>query len=127
MGQFVLLGYIAIGGAFGACTRYLVSEFCASLLGKGFPYGTLVVNVVGSLIMGLLMALFENGVLATQPWRQIIGLGFLGALTTFSTFSMDNVILMQQGAFFKMGLNVLLNVALSITAAWVGFHLIIKN
>ncbi|KJY85990.1 camphor resistance protein CrcB [Vibrio neptunius] len=127
MGQLSILGFIALGGAFGACSRYLVSEFCAVLLGRGFPYGTLTVNVVGSFIMGLLIAAFENEVLATEPWRQIIGLGFLGALTTFSTFSMDNVLLMQQGAFFKMGLNVLLNVVLSISAAWIGFQMLIKS
>lgn len=127
MGQISILGFIAVGGAFGACSRYLVSELCATLLGRGFPYGTLTVNVVGSLMMGLLIAAFENGSLATEPWRQIIGLGFLGALTTFSTFSMDNVVLMQQGAFFKMGLNVLLNVFLSISAAWIGFQILIKS
>ncbi|MBN3494262.1 fluoride efflux transporter CrcB [Vibrio neptunius] len=127
MGQLSILGFIALGGAFGACSRYLVSEFCAVLLGRGFPYGTLTVNVVGSFIMGLLIAAFENEVLATEPWRQIIGLGFLGALTTFSTFSMDNVLLMQQGAFLKMGLNVLLNVVLSISAAWIGFQILIKS
>jgi len=127
MGQFSILGFIALGGAFGACSRYLVSELCVVLLGRGFPYGTLTVNVVGSLAMGLLIAAFENGTLATEPWRQIIGLGFLGALTTFSTFSMDNVLLMQQGAFLKMGLNVLLNVFLSISAAWLGFQILIKS
>lgn len=127
MGQLSILGFIALGGAFGACSRFLVSELCATLLGRGFPYGTLTVNVVGSLMMGLLIAAFENGSLATEPWRQIIGLGFLGALTTFSTFSMDNVLLMQQGAFFKMGLNVLLNVFLSISAAWIGFQILIKS
>lgn len=127
MSQFAILGFIALGGAFGACSRYLVSEFCATLLGRGFPYGTLTVNVVGSLIMGCLIAAFENGSLATEPWRQIIGLGFLGALTTFSTFSMDNVTLMHQGEYLKMGLNVILNVTLSITAAWVGFQFIIKS
>lgn len=127
MGQLSILGFIALGGAFGACSRYLVTEFCAAMFGRGFPYGTLTVNIVGSLAMGLLIAAFENGSLATEPWRQIIGLGFLGALTTFSTFSMDNVLLMQQGAFFKMGLNVLLNVVLSITAAWIGFQLLIKS
>jgi CrcB protein len=127
MGQLSILGFIAIGGAVGACSRYLVVELCAVLLGRGFPYGTLTVNVIGSLMMGLLIAAFENEMLATEPWRQIIGLGFLGALTTFSTFSMDNVLLMQQGAFFKMGLNVLLNVVLSISAAWIGFQLLIKS
>ncbi|WP_025510421.1 fluoride efflux transporter CrcB, partial [Vibrio parahaemolyticus] len=123
MGQFSILGFIALGGAIGACSRYLVSEFCVLLFGRGFPYGTLTVNVVGSFIMGLLIAAFESEILATEPWRQVIGLGFLGALTTFSTFSMDNVLLMQQGAFFKMGLNILLNVVLSISAAWIGFPL----
>lgn len=126
MGQLSILGYIALGGAFGACSRYLVSELCVMLLGRGFPYGTLTVNVVGSFIMGLLIAAFESEIMSIEPWRQIIGLGFLGALTTFSTFSMDNVLLMQQGAFLKMGLNVILNVVLSISAAWLGFQLLIK-
>ncbi|AGB11306.1 MULTISPECIES: fluoride efflux transporter CrcB [Vibrio] len=127
MGQFSILGFIALGGAIGACSRYLVSEFCVLLFGRGFPYGTLTVNVVGSFIMGLLIAAFESEILATEPWRQVIGLGFLGALTTFSTFSMDNVLLMQQGAFFKMGLNILLNVVLSISAAWIGFQLLMRS
>ncbi|HCE3689575.1 TPA: fluoride efflux transporter CrcB [Vibrio parahaemolyticus] len=127
MGQFSILGFIALGGAIGACSRYLVSEFCVLLFGRGFPYGTLTVNVVGSFIMGLLIAAFESEILATEPWRQVIGLGFLGALTTFSTFSMDNVLLIQQGAFFKMGLNILLNVVLSISAAWIGFQLLMRS
>ncbi|EGQ7740893.1 camphor resistance protein CrcB [Vibrio parahaemolyticus] len=127
MGQFSILGFIALGGAIGACSRYLVSEFCVLLFGRGFPYGTLTVNVVGSFIMGLLIAAFESEILATEPWRQVIGLGFLGALTTFSTFSMDNVLLMQQGAFFKMGLNILLNVVLSVSAAWIGFQLLMRS
>ncbi|CAM3112280.1 fluoride efflux transporter CrcB [Vibrio ordalii] len=127
MGQLSILGFIALGGAFGACARYLVTELSVQLLGRGFPYGTLMVNVVGSFIMGLLIAAFESELLATEPWRQIIGLGFLGALTTFSTFSMDNVLLMQQGAFLKMGVNVLLNVVLSISAAWIGFQLLMRS
>ncbi|MFB9137292.1 fluoride efflux transporter CrcB [Vibrio sp. AK197] len=127
MGQSAILGFIALGGALGACSRYLISEFCIFLFGRGFPYGTLTVNVLGSFVMGLIMALFQKELLAVEPWRQIIGLGFLGALTTFSTFSMDNVILLQQGAFFKMGLNVILNVVLSISAAWVGFQILTKS
>ncbi|MFV0450341.1 MAG: fluoride efflux transporter CrcB [Vibrio sp.] len=126
MGQFSILGLIAVGGAIGACSRYLVSEMCVTLFGRSFPYDTLTVNVVGSFIMGLLIAAIENEWLAPYPWRQIIGLGFLGALTTFSTFSMDNVLLMQQGAFVKMGFNVLLNVLLSISAAWLAYQWLIR-
>ena len=126
MGQLSILSFIAIGGAFGACARYLISELCIILLGRGFPYGTLTVNVVGSFLMGLLIASFENELLASEPWRQIIGLGFLGALTTFSTFSMDNVLFMQQGSFFDVGLNIISNVLLSISAAWLGFQLLTK-
>ncbi|RDX39290.1 M24 family metallopeptidase [Vibrio campbellii] len=59
MGQLSILGFIALGGAFGACSRYLISELCVMLLGRGFPYGTLTVNVVGSFIMGLLIAEFD--------------------------------------------------------------------
>ncbi|GAD91066.1 MULTISPECIES: fluoride efflux transporter CrcB [Vibrio] len=127
MGQFATLGFIAIGGAFGACSRYLISELCVLILGRGFPYGTLTVNIVGSFIMGTLIALFENEVIAVDPWRQIVGLGFLGALTTFSTFSMDNVLMFQQGDYWKAGLNILLNVVFSISAAMIGFHLVFKN
>lgn len=127
MGQLSILGLIAIGGAVGACSRYLVSEMCVTLFGRSFPYGTLAVNIAGSFIMGLLIAAVENEWLSPYPWRQIVGLGFLGALTTFSTFSMDNVFLMQQGAFVKMGFNILLNVMLSITAAWVAYQWLIRG
>ncbi|ARR50513.1 TPA: fluoride efflux transporter CrcB [Photobacterium damselae] len=127
MSQFVLLGFIALGGAFGACSRYLVSELCVVLFGRGFPYGTLTVNIVGSLIMGLLMSALNQGMIEAAPWRPIIGLGFLGALTTFSTFSMDNVVMIQQGEFVKAGLNIILNVVLSITACYVGYQLMMKS
>ncbi|WP_062708796.1 fluoride efflux transporter CrcB [Grimontia marina] len=127
MNQAALLFYIAIGGAFGACSRYLISELCAVMLGRGFPYGTLMVNVVGSFMMGLLVAALEQEVFSPGPWRHLIGLGFLGALTTFSTFSMDNVLLLQQGEWFKMGLNVVLNVVVCIFAAWAGFQLLMRG
>ncbi|PSV19028.1 fluoride efflux transporter CrcB [Photobacterium leiognathi subsp. mandapamensis] len=127
MSQYLLLGFIALGGAFGACSRYLISELCVMLFGRGFPYGTLTVNVLGSLIMGLLMSALNQGMIEAAPWRPIIGLGFLGALTTFSTFSMDNVVLMQQGDFFKAGLNILLNVIVSIAACYVGYQIMMKS
>ncbi|SJL85022.1 fluoride efflux transporter CrcB [Vibrio palustris] len=127
MGQITTLLWIAAGGALGACSRYLISDFTVTLFGRAFPYGTLSVNIIGSLIMGILMACFHNEWLNPYPWRQIIGLGFLGALTTFSTFSMDNVTMMEQGAFLKMGLNVVMNVFFSISAAYIGYQWLLRS
>lgn len=127
MSQYLLLGFIAIGGAFGACSRYLISELCVILFGRGFPYGTLTVNIIGSLIMGLLMSGLNQGMIEVAPWRPMIGLGFLGALTTFSTFSMDNIVMMQQGEFIKAGLNIVLNVTVSLFACYIGYQLMMKS
>ncbi|MBE1277078.1 fluoride efflux transporter CrcB [Enterovibrio baiacu] len=127
MNQAVLLSFIALGGAVGACSRYLISELCVVLLGRGFPFGTLTVNVIGSLAMGFLVAVLEQETFAAGPWKHLIGLGFLGALTTFSTFSMDNVLMIQQGEWLKMGLNVVLNVVVCIFAAWAGFQLLMRS
>lgn len=127
MNYFSTLAFVALGGAIGACSRFLLSELFVLLLGRGFPYGTLFVNVVGSLIMGAFTALLTMQAVSGDPWRPLIGLGFLGALTTFSTFSMDNVTLLQQGELVKMGLNIMLNVVLSVSACWVGYHILIKQ
>ncbi|MEI8593978.1 fluoride efflux transporter CrcB [Photobacterium sp. Hal280] len=124
MNQLIILGYVAIGGAIGACSRYLIAELSVILLGKGFPYGTLAVNIIGSLIMGMLSSALNQGMIEATPWRPLIGLGMLGALTTFSTFSMDNLILLQQGAYIKAGLNMMLNLTLSLFACFVGFQLL---
>jgi len=127
MGQTAILSFIALGGAVGACSRYLISELCLYLFGRGFPYGTLTVNILGSLIMGALTAAMASGYITVPYWRHMIGLGFLGALTTFSTFSMDNILLLQQQAFLKMGVNILFNVSLSLCACWIGFYLVSKS
>lgn len=124
MNQAVLLSYIALGGAVGACSRYFISELCVSLLGRGFPYGTLIVNILGSFMMGLLLSALEHEFFSSGPWRHLLGFGFLGALTTFSSFSMENVLLLQQGEWLKMGLNIILNVTVCIFAAWMGFQLL---
>ncbi len=124
MSQAMILLYVGIGGAMGACSRYILSELCVSWFGRGFPYGTLFVNVLGSFAMGLLVALLEQDFLPNWPLRHAIGLGFLGALTTFSTFSMDNFVLLQEGLWLKMGLNMCLNLFLCLLATWGGFSLL---
>lgn len=126
MGYLPTLGFIAAGGAIGACLRFLISDLCLTLFGKGFPYGTLTVNILGSFTMGAMFILLEQAQIASSPWRALISVGLLGALTTFSTFSMDNLALLQQGAIIKLALNMLLNVGLCLAAVAAGYYLFQK-
>ncbi|WP_297818446.1 fluoride efflux transporter CrcB [uncultured Paraglaciecola sp.] len=116
--------FIALGGALGACLRYFLSQLMLQWFGKGFPFGTLLVNIVGSFFLGFLYSLLEHGQLEAALWRTTIGIGFLGALTTFSTFSVDTLMLFQQGLWFKAALNVTLNILCCLFAAWLGTQLV---
>ncbi|MCF6355903.1 MAG: fluoride efflux transporter CrcB [Candidatus Polarisedimenticolaceae bacterium] len=111
---------IAVGGAIGAVMRYWVSTGVYDLLGRGFPYGTLVVNVVGSLLMGLLYVLLLERMALSPELRAALLIGVLGAFTTFSTFSIETLNLIEQADFVKAGLNVLISVVACVGAAWVG-------
>jgi len=113
---------IAAGGALGAISRYGLSQLAINLFGKGFPFGTLIANFVGSLLMGLLFSLIDNGTLAPQV-RIAVGVGFLGAFTTFSTFSLDTVLMIQNGEIQKALFNVLFNVGLCLMAVFIGLWL----
>ncbi|MDO6446998.1 fluoride efflux transporter CrcB [Colwellia sp. 1_MG-2023] len=122
--NFTLYAFVALGGAGGASLRFYISQLLLNWLGKGFPFATLAVNISGSLIMGTLYGLIEQGVIEVSIYRTLIGIGFLGAFTTFSTFSLDTLLLMQQGELFKAMINVLLNVSLCIFAAGIGIYLV---
>jgi CrcB protein len=113
---------IAAGGAFGSVLRYLVSTGVYAIAGRGFPYGTLTVNVAGSLLMGLFYVLLIDRASADSFWRMALLVGFLGAFTTFSTFSIETLNLMQGGEFARAFVNILLSVALCIAATWTGMR-----
>ena len=114
---------IAAGGSIGAVMRFFVSTGIYSWLGKGFPYGTLAVNVVGSLLMGLLYELFLQRLSVSPEVRALLLVGFLGAFTTFSTFSIETINLIEQGDVLKAITNVLASVILCVLAAWIGLQI----
>jgi len=122
--NFTLYAFVALGGACGASLRFYIYQLVLNWLGKGFPFATLMVNIIGSFMMGLLYQLIDDGMLDINIHRTLLGVGFLGAFTTFSTFSLDSLLLIQQGDLLKAGVNILLNVSLCIAAAGLGLYLV---
>jgi CrcB protein len=115
---------IALGGACGAVVRFLMSSGLYQWLGRGFPYGTVAVNVVGSFLIGLLTeALILQRIAIAVEYRAAILVGFIGAFTTFSTFSLETIYLLEAGSFSKAGLNILVSVLGCLLAVWVGLLL----
>ncbi|HEY8035800.1 MAG TPA: fluoride efflux transporter CrcB [Methylobacter sp.] len=112
---------VALGGSFGAVVRFLVSSGIYQWLGRGFPYGTLVVNVIGSFMLGLLTeSLIQQRITVTFEYRAAILIGFIGAFTTFSTFSLETFYLLEQGSLTKALLNIFTSVTACIFAIWLG-------
>lgn len=110
------------GGAIGSGARYLGARAVVAVAGPGYPYGTLVVNLLGGLLMGVLAGLVARGT-AGEGWRLFAGVGVLGGFTTFSAFSLDTVELAGRGALVVAGGYVLLSVAGSISALLLGVQL----
>lgn len=112
---------VLAGGAVGAPLRYVTDRLVQRRHGQGFPWGTLIVNVAGSLVLGVLLALAAAGLL--PGWvTTLVGVGFCGALTTFSTFSLDTLRLVENGAPLGAVLNVAANLAAGLAAATVGYY-----
>lgn len=112
---------VALGGSFGAVFRFLVSTGIYQWLGRGFPYGTLVVNIIGSFLLGLLTeALIVQKVTFAYDYRAAILVGFIGAFTTFSTFSLETLYLIEQGSLTKAAGNIFVSVTACILAVWLG-------
>ncbi|WP_019000628.1 fluoride efflux transporter CrcB [Succinimonas amylolytica] len=114
---------VGAGGALGAMGRHFCSEFIDSHV-HSFPLGTLFVNVMGSFLIGVITAfVISRG--GFQNWRLFLVTGFLGGFTTFSSFSLATVRLMQNGLFFSAILNVLANVALCLLMTGIGFYFVL--
>lgn len=118
------IGAIAFGGALGAVLRHSVNVAAAHLFGTGFPWGTLSVNVAGSFLMGALIAVFAHFWQPPQEMRLFLITGFLGAFTTFSTFSLDASVLWERGALLAAGGYVIASVVLSIAALFAAMILV---
>ncbi|WP_234735940.1 fluoride efflux transporter CrcB [Tellurirhabdus bombi] len=114
---------VFIGGGLGSVARYGVGRYLQPLYPASFPAGTLIVNVVASLVLGLLMGWLAVRYAERDSYRLLIGVGFCGGLSTFSTFSADTLLLLQQGRLGTALGNILINVSFCLTASWVGFYL----
>ncbi|MEX2525476.1 MAG: fluoride efflux transporter CrcB [Gammaproteobacteria bacterium] len=112
--------YIAGGGAAGALLRYGMSNGVHALFGRGFPYGTLAVNVLGSILIGLCYVFLVERPGVDPYWRAALMIGLLGSFTTFSTFSMETLNLLEGGQPLKAAINILLSVTFCIAGAWAG-------
>lgn len=117
--------WIALGGALGSVGRYWASNLIAGRAGKAFPWGTLLVNVSGSLIIGLLAAwlISEDRSQAHPRWREFLMIGVCGGYTTFSSFSLDTLNLLRAGQWFQAGAYAVLSLVLCLVAVWLGHTL----
>jgi CrcB protein len=114
---------IGIGGFLGANARYLVAGWIAARYGASFPYGTMVINVSGSFVLGLFLVLITDRFIIHPYWRLFFAIGFLGGYTTFSTFSFESFELLVERSFWLAAANVTGSVLLGQMAVLAGIML----
>ncbi len=111
---------VAVGGSLGAVARYLLSLWAAERFGAGFPYGTLIANVAGCFVIGAFMTLATDRFIVSPYWRLLVTVGFIGGLTTFSSFSYETFKLLEDAQVTSAAGNILLNLVLGFSATWLG-------
>jgi CrcB protein len=112
--------WISVGAIAGANLRYLLSRWAARLISTSFPYGTLLINVTGSFLLGLFLAWTTERVLADPRWRLLIAIGFCGSYTTFSSYAFESVAYFEQGHWWLLATNFLSNNVLALLAVLAG-------
>jgi len=118
--QYLIVG---LGGFLGACARYWVSAWAAEKWGASFPYGTLLINLTGSFVLRLFLAATTERVLIDPRWRLLLAIGFLGAYTTFSTYTYESVQLLLTGNWGSGMANLMSSTLLGLLASVLGIAL----
>ncbi len=111
--------WIALGAIVGASARYFVSGVARNISAT-FPYGTLLINITGSFILGFFLVYSTGRVLLDPRWRLLVAVGFCGSYTTFSSYAFESFALMEQGQWLLMGMNILFSNALCLAAVLAG-------
>jgi CrcB protein len=123
--SLAIAAWVALGGALGSVARYWCSGFVANAVGETFPWGTLIVNVLGSLLIGFIATVSgtDGRFIIPPEARQFMMVGILGGFTTFSSFSLQTLTLARDGEWLLAGANVVGSVVLCLIAVWVGHML----
>jgi CrcB protein len=112
--------WIAMGAIVGASARYFLSGFVARSVSATFPYGTLLINLTGSFVLGFFLIYSTERVLLDPRWRLLVAVGFCGSYTTFSSYAFESFALMEQGQWLLMGINILFSNVLCLAAVLAG-------
>lgn len=115
--------YVMAGAAFGGLLRYLVADFVQRNAKIIFPFGTLSVNIIGSFLLGLIIFFLGEREIISVQMRLFLTVGVCGGFTTFSTFSYETLMLLQEAEFLYASINIILNVVLSLTAIYIAYLL----
>ncbi len=115
--KYVMVG---LGGCLGALLRFWLGGYISNRMGTRFPYGTFVINISGSFLIGFILTLLAERTHWSPNWRYLIPIGFIGAYTTFSTFEYETLRSLQDGEVLMAGLNVSLSVLVGFVAVWLG-------
>ena len=112
--------WVSLGAVVGACARYMLSRFAAKILSPDFPYGTLLINVSGSLLLGWFMIWSTERAMPDPRWRLALAIGFCGSYTTFSSYAFESIAYFEQGHWWFFGANLIANNVLCLAATLAG-------